>query len=385
MTDSFLERRLSELSAGDQSVPLAYDDLRERARDALQQTSYDYAVAVAGSGDTARANRAVFRRYRIVTRVLRGVTDPTTGVELFDQAAAAPIVLAPIGGQSRYHDEGELATARAAGTLGVPMTLSTSASHSIEAVADVSDAGPQFFQLYWPTDWEVAKSLVARAESARYDAIVLTVDSQYPTLRRRVIPNDTEETHESTRGVLETDPVVRARAEAADEPIPSFIQSLEVDSGLTWDALDELREWTDLPIVLKGILAADDARLAAERGVDGLVVSNHGGREIDGGVAALNQLPAIVEEVGDDLTVFMDSGVRSGADVFKALALGADGVLVGRPYLFGLAVAGERGVYETVLTCLAELESVMGSSGYSAVHEIDRDALIKRPSTCRDR
>jgi lactate 2-monooxygenase len=152
---------------------------------------------------------------------------------------------------------------------------------------------------------------------------------------------------------------------------------LEVDTGLTWDALDELREWTDLPIVLKGILAADDARLAAKRGVDGLVVSNHGGREIDGGVAALNQLPAIVEAVGDDLTVFVDSGVRSGADVFKALALGADGVLVGRPYLFGLAVAGERGVYETILTCLAELESVMGSSGYSTVHEIDRDTLIK--------
>jgi lactate 2-monooxygenase len=384
MSDSFLERRLSELSAGEQSVPLAYDDLREQAHETLQQTSYDYATAVAGSGDTAWANRTAFRRYRIVTRVLRGVTDPTIGVELLDQTAAAPVVLAPIGGQSRYHDEGELATARAAGTLGVPMTLSTSASHSIEAVADIADAGPQFFQLYWPTDWEVAKSLVERAESAGYDAIVLTVDSQYPTLRRRVIPNDAKKTHEPT-SVLETDPVVRARAEATDEPVPSFIQSLEVDTGLTWDALDEFREWTDLPIVLKGILAADDARLAAERGVDGLVVSNHGGREIDGGVAALNQLPAIVEEVGDDLTVFVDSGVRSGADVFKALALGADGVLVGRPYLFGLAVAGERGVYETVINCLAELESVMGSSGYSTVHEINRDALIKQHPTCRGR
>ena len=385
MNNSFLERRLSELSAGDQSVPLAYDDLREQARDAVQQVSYDYAIAVAGSGDTARANRAAFRRYRIVTQVLRGVTDPTTGVELFEQKVAAPIVLAPIGGQGQYHDEGELATARAAGTLGVPMALSTSASHSIEAVAGVSNAGPQFFQLYWPTDWEVAKSLVERAESAKYDAIVLTVDSQYPTLRRQVIPNDTEETHKHTRGVLETDPVVRDRAEAADEPVSSFIQNLEVDRGLTWDTLDELREWTDLPIVLKGILAADDARMAAKRGVNGLVVSNHGGREIDGEVSSLTQLPAIVEAVGDDLTIFVDSGVRSGSDVFKALALGADGVIIGRPYLFGLAVAGEQGVYESVLTCLAELESVMGSSGYSTVHEIDRDALIKREATYRDR
>lgn len=382
MTDAFLERRLADLRAGDRAVPIGYEALRDAARHHLDEAQFDYAVGGAGAGDTMRANRVAFRRYRIVTRVLRDVADRDLGVEVFGRDVAAPVVLAPVGGQVRYDPEAELATARAARELDVPLALSTAASKSVEAVAEANGDGVRFFQLYWPADWAVAESLVGRAEAAGYDAIVLTVDSQVPTWRHRVLDHLASGQFDGPRGVLETDPVVRRRAEAADQPVEAYVRRRDVlrkDESLTWDDLDALRDWTDLPVVLKGILSVEDARRAADWGADGLVVSNHGGRQIDGEAAALDQLPGVVEAVGDDLAVWLDSGVRTGTDAFKALALGADAVLFGRPYVFGLAVAGQRGVVEITLDCLAELESAMGLSGFPTVDELGRDALTSAP------
>lgn len=377
MADSFLERRLAELRAGERAVPLGYEALREEARARLDERAFDYAATGAGSGATTRANRAAFERYRILPRVLRDVSERDLSVDLFGRSVAAPVFLAPVGGQARYHPDGEFATARAAAELGIPVTVSHAASHSIEDVAAANGDGPRLFQLYWPADWAVAESLVGRAEAAGYDAIVVTVDSQIPKWRRGVLRH-ADAGPPSSRAVLRSDPVVRRLAEDADRSLDAFVRespAVAKDTTLTWDDLDALREWTDRPVVLKGILSPEDARRAVEWGADGLVVSNHGGRQIDGEAAALDQLPVVVEAVGDDVCVLLDSGVRGGGDAFKALALGADAVLIGRPYVFGLAVAGQRGVYETTLNCLAELESVMGLSGHVSVDRIGRDAL----------
>lgn len=382
MADSFLDRRLAELRAGDQAVPLEYDALRDAAREHLPPRHFDYAASGAGRAGTMRANRAAFDRYRIVPRVLRDVADRDLGVDLFGRSVAAPLVLGPVGGQARYHAMGELATARAAGELAVPMTVSTQASRSIEDVAAASDGGPLWFQLYWPREEAVAKSLVQRSEAAGYDGIVLTLDSQLPKWRPRILRHLGGGHRKGPRGVFETDPVVRQRADAADRAVEAYVRetpALRKDAGLTWTDLDRLREWTDLPVVLKGILAPDDARRAVEWGADGIIVSNHGGRQIDGEVAALEQLPPIVDAVDGSTTVLFDSGIRSGADAFTALALGAEAVLFGRPYVYGLAIAGQRGVYETVLNCLAELESTMGLAGTASVDEIGPEVLTRQP------
>lgn len=379
MADSFLDQRLGELAAGERSVPLDYEELREQARENLPPRHFGYVDGGAGTGDTMRGNREAFRRYRIVGRVLRDVSDRDLRIELFGREATAPVIIAPAGRQGRFDSEGELATARAASELGVGMAVSSAASQPIEDIAAAHTDGPCLFQLYWPQDWEVAASLIGRAEAAGYDGVVLTVDSQLPKWRRRVLDYADETGRDIAYGSFESDPIVRDRAEAAGMTIHDYIcdaPALDKDTSLTWDDLDTLRDWTDLPVILKGILAPDDAQRAVEWGAEGIVVSNHGGRQIDGEVAAIDQLPRIVEVVDDDMDVIFDSGIRSGADVFKALALGADAVLLGRPYLYGLAVAGERGVYEVALNCLAELESIMGLAGRASIDEIGRDSIV---------
>lgn len=381
--DSFLEHRRAELLAGNATVPIDYDELREEAREHLAEGPYGYVAGGAGSEGTVRANRAAFDRYRIVPKVLQDVSDRDLSVDFFGREAVAPLMLAPVGGQVKYHEEGELATARAAGDVGVPMALSTTASNSIEDVAEANGDGQRFFQLYWPGDWEVAASVVGRAEAAGYDGVVLTVDSQLSKWRRRDLRNAYHGGREAPKAIFESDPVVRERAEAAGEPLREFVfesPDLDKDASLTWDDIGALREWTDLPVLLKGILTVEDARKAVEWGAEGIVVSNHGGRQIDGEATTFGQLPAIADAVGGETTVVLDSGVRSGAHVFKALALGADVVQFGRPYVFGLAINGEQGVREVVLNTLAELESVMGLSGRPTVDGIDRGAVVERPA-----
>jgi lactate 2-monooxygenase len=282
--------------------------------------------------------------------------------------------------QTLLHPEGELATARAAAALGLPTITSTASATSLEEIAEANGDGPRWYQLYWPNDDELAASIVRRAEASGYTALVLTVDNYVPGWK----PRDLQQAYLPFLegiGIAQylSDPVFQAALEKPPEEdigaaVGHFL-GVFANPALTWERLEWLRGTTSLPIVLKGILHPDDAREASERGIDGIVVSNHGGRQIDGAIASLEALPPIVDAVSDGITVMLDSGVRSGADAFKALALGADAVLVGRPYLWGLALDGQNGV-ETVLRCLlAELDLTMALCGAVKVEELDPGLL----------
>jgi isopentenyl diphosphate isomerase/L-lactate dehydrogenase-like FMN-dependent dehydrogenase len=328
-----------------------------------------------------RANLESFRRWRIVPRVLRqDLSVRDLSVELLGTRMPAPVLLAPIGMQTLLHDDGELAVARAATALGLPLITSTVAATPLEDIAEASGDGPRWFQLYWPNDDELAASLVRRAESAGYSAIVLTVDNYLPGWK----PRDLQQAYlPALEGVgiahYLSDPVFRSRLERPPEedagPAIGHFLGVFANPGLTWERLEWLRGTTSMPIVLKGILHPDDAREARECGVDGIVVSNHGGRQIDGAIPSLDALPPIVDAAGEGMAILLDSGIRSGADAFKALALGADAVLVGRPYLWGLALDGQNGVETVLRSLLAELDLTMTLSGFTSVDEIDRGVL----------
>jgi lactate 2-monooxygenase len=291
-------------------------------------------------------------------------------------------MLAPVGAQRIVHDDGELATARAAAALGLPLIASTVAAYSLEEMAEANGDGARWYQLYWANDDDIARSMVERAEAAGYSAIVLTVDAFVLGWK----PRDLQQAwapflHGIGIANYLQDPVFRSQLEKTPEEDPGmaighFVQILS-NPSLTWERLDWLRSITSLPILVKGILRVDDARRAAERGVDGIVVSNHGGRQVDGSVGSLEALPAIVEEVGDRMTVLFDSGIRSGADIFKALALGAHAVLIGRPFIWGLTLGGQEGVETVLRMLLAELDLTMALSGYTKPTELDRDALAR--------
>jgi lactate 2-monooxygenase len=309
----------------------------------------------------------------------RDLTVTVAGTEL-----PAPVLLAPIGVQSIVHADGELATSRAAAALGLPMVVSSASAHTMEEVAEAGGEAPRWYQLYWPNDPGLAESLVTRAEAAGYAAIVVTVDTFIPGWK----PRDLQQAWlPFLEGVGNAnylqDPVFRSQlARPPEEDLAAAIGhylGVYVNPSLTWDDLAWLRERTSLPILLKGILHPGDAREAARRGVDGIVVSNHGGRQVDGAIAALDALPGVAEAAGDDLAVLFDSGVRSGADVLKALALGADAVLLGRPYIWGLALDGQGGVETVLRMLLAELDLTLALSGYASLAELDRSALAAAP------
>ena len=374
----FLKGMADELPEHPVSIAELEHAVEERLDDP-RATSYVFGGA--GREDTMRANLDAFRRWRIVPRMLRDVSQRDLSVEVLGTPMPAPLMLAPIGVQSIVNEEGELAVARAAAAVGLPMTLSTASSFSLEDVASAA-AGPKWFQLYWPRDRELAASLIARAEAAGYGAIVLTVDTFLPGWKPRDLQGAWQPFLEGI-GIANytTDPVFRALLDKPPEEdlqaaVGQFIFQFS-NPELRWDDLEFLRAATDHPILLKGILHPEDASMAAERGVDGIVVSNHGGRQIDGEIAALDALPAIVDAVGDDLAVLLDSGVRSGADVFKALALGADAVMLGRPYLWGLALGGEAGVLAVLRSILAELDLTVGLSGHTSVAELDPSVLVR--------
>ncbi|HEX6425364.1 MAG TPA: alpha-hydroxy-acid oxidizing protein [Acidimicrobiales bacterium] len=353
--------------------------LEDAAREVLEPRAFGYVAGNAGSGSTARANRAAFERRRIVPRMLRDVGERDLSTTVLGTAMAAPVLLAPIGVQTIVHPEGELASARAAAAAGLVFVHSTAASHSIEQVAEASGGGPRWYQLYWPRDRDVAASLVARAEAAGYTALVVTLDTF--TLGWR--PTDLDTAYlPFLQGVgianYLTDPAFLAPL-PGDAPLGDKVfrwAGIFGDPTLTWDDLAWLRERTSLPVVLKGVLHPDDARAAVDAGVDGLVVSNHGGRQVDGAIAALDALAGVVGAVGGALPVLFDSGVRTGADVVKALALGAAAVLYGRPYVLGLGLGGQAGV-EHVLRCLlGETEVTMALSGRRTVAELGPDMLV---------
>ena len=362
------------------TIPVGMDRLEAAAEEAMEETAAAYVYGGAGSEDTMRANVEAFRRRRIVPRILRETTHRALATAVLGTEMPAPVLLAPIGVQQIIHPDGELATARAAAAVGLPMIVSTASSTSMEEIAEAGGDAPRWYQLYWPNDPELAASLVGRAEAAGYSAIVVTVDNFVPGWK----PRDLEQAYLPFLegiGIAQyiSDPVFRAGLEKPPEEdigaaVGHFL-GVFTNPSLTWEDLAWLREQTSLPIVLKGILHPDDAREARERGVDGVVVSNHGGRQVDGAIASLDALPPIAEAVGDQLAILLDSGIRSGADVFKALALGADAVLLGRPYLWGLALQGQEGVESVLRFILAELDLTMALSGYTAPAQLDPGAL----------
>jgi len=356
--------------------------LEESARSVMEPGPFWYVAGGAGSGATVRANREAFDRWRLVPRMLRDATNRSLATTVLGTSIPAPVLLGPVGVQSIIHPDGELATARAAAEVGLPMVMSTASSYSIEDVAAASGDGARWFQLYWPNDPDVCASFLRRAEAAGFTTLVVTLDTWLLGWR----PRDLDQSYlPFIRGtglaVYFSDPVFRAGLDKApeDDLMAALLRWLPMFTGTdkSWDDLAFLREHWSGPIVLKGIQHADDARRAADAGMDGIVVSNHGGRQVDGAIASLDALPAIAEAVGDRLTVLFDSGVRTGADVLKALALGADAVLIGRPYAYGLAHGGQDGVRHVLRSLLADLDLAMALSGHRSVEELTTESLAR--------
>ena len=361
-------------------IPILAAELQERAREALSAEAYGYVAGGAGAERTMHANLRAFEDWLIVPRMLRDVSKRDLSVTVLGTAMRAPVMLAPIGVQSIVHPDAELAVARGAVAQGLPFILSTAASQTLEDVAQAAAGGARWYQLYWPRDRELAASFVQRAERAGYEALVVTLDTwllgwRPRDLARAYLPFLKGE------GVANyfSDPVFRGALERSPEedPEPAIGHWAYqfANPRVTWEDLRWLREQTSLPIVLKGILHADDARRAVDAGVQGVIVSNHGGRQVDGAIGALDALPAVCEAVGGQLPVLFDSGIRGGADIFKALALGARAVCVGRPYAWGLALGGQAGV-EHVLRCLlADLDLTLALSGCTTIEQVDRTTV----------
>jgi L-lactate dehydrogenase (cytochrome) len=382
--DHYRSIYLKGLAGETPELPVAWAELEAAAEGAMPEASADYVYATAGTGDTYRENRDAFERYRIVPRMLRDVAERDLTTEILGQKLPAPVLLAPVGVQTLVHPDGERATARAAATLGLPMVISTASDTSMEDIAEASGDGPRWYQLYWPADQGIARSLVDRAEASGCSAIVVTADNYIPGWKPRDLQR-AELPFIKGVGVAQffTDPVfLAALQKTPEEDLGAAVGhylGVYVNPSLTWDDLERLRSWTSLPILVKGILHPDDAAEARERGVDGIVVSNHGGRQVDGAIASIDALGPIADEVGQDLAILLDSGVRSGADAFRALAMGADAVLLGRPWLWGLALAGEAGVEEVLRRFLAELDLTMALTGYTRPSELGPEALHRHP------
>lgn len=397
-------------------VPPDATKLEERARRAMPRRAFEYVVAGAGTGDTLRENRAAFERWRIVPRMLRDVSERDLSIELFGRRLMSPFLLSPIGVLELAHRDADLAVARAARGEGVPMVISNQASTPMERIARELGDAPRWFQLYWSLEDDVMASLVERAERCGCEAIVLTVDTTLPGWRARdldvaylpflrgkgiaqytsdaafqrlldrVSGGEASPTPRPTLAALRTLlALTRAypggfleglRSGRPRQAVQRFAQVYSRPS-LNWDDLPLLRERTSLPILLKGILHPDDAARAVEAGMSGIVVSNHGGRQVDGSIATLDALPAVADAVAGRVPVLIDSGVRSGADALKALALGADAVCLGRPYVFGLAIAGEDGVREVLQNFVADFDLTLALSGHRSPAEVDRDALVR--------
>jgi lactate 2-monooxygenase len=409
-------------------VPTVYRALAREARRRLDARAYGYVAGGAGDEVTQRADRTAFDAWSVVPRVLRDVSSRDTSVELFGRRLPAPLLLGPLGALELVHREADLAVARAAAALGVPMVFSNQASVPMETTAAAMGSAPRWMQLYWSTSDELVESLLGRAAAARCDAVVVTLDTTMLGWR----PRDLDLGHlpfALGKGIAQytSDPVFRRLVEervAAGAAAATAIAAGAVDRrprptvaavralvgmarawpgplldnlrsplpraavetflgiysrpSITWADLGWLRERTRLPIVLKGVLHPDDARRAVEEGMDGVVVSTHGGRQVDRSVAALDALPGVVEAVADRIPVLFDSGIRSGADVLVAVALGARAVLLGRPYAWGLGLAGEAGVRQVVEDVIGEFDLTLGLTGHTSVDQLTPEVLRRR-------
>jgi lactate 2-monooxygenase len=395
------------------AVPIATCKLEEVARKNMSPHAYAYIAGGAGNESTLRGNRLAFEHYKIVPRMLRDVSARDIRVEIFGQKLSSPLLLCPIGVLEMVHPLADVAVGKAAASLGVPYIFSNQASRPMEEVAIAMGDSPRWFQLYWSKSNELVRSFVERAEKCDCSAIVVTLDTTVLGWRTR----DLELAYLSFldgKGIAQytSDPVFQ---KLMDEPEPRTKQKATVQSvcglidmvnnypgqsffsklksgrpvkavqkfvsiysnpALTWNDLKFLKEITNLPVLLKGILHPDDARRAIDHGMSGIIVSNHGGRQVDGSISTMEALPAITEAVQEKIPVLMDSGIRGGADVFKALALGAKAVCLGRPYVYGLTIAGEQGVKEVLQNTITDFELTMALAGCKSISEITRGTLM---------
>lgn len=375
---------LAGLSGEKPAYPVTYAELQALAEESLDPVLFDYVAGGAGDEGTQRGNVTAFERWGIVPRMLSGAAERDLSVELFGHRYPTPLLMAPIGVVGIMHDSqhGDLEVARAAAATGVPMVASTLMQDPMEDVAAALGETPGFYQLYTPNDRELAESFVRRAEASGYAGIVVTLDTwtlgwRPRDLRHAAMPQ--------LKGLCLanyfSDPVFRSRLEKApeeDREAATFAWAMTFgDPSLSWDDLDWLRGLTDLPLLLKGICHPDDVRRARDSGVDGIYCSNHGGRQA-ASAPALGFLPSVVE-AAEGMPVIFDSGVRTGVDVVKALALGASAVAVGRPYGWGITVGGAAGA-EHVLRCLlAEADLTMGLNGYQSIADLSPDMLVREP------
>jgi len=400
-------------------VPVDPLSLEEKAQKYMSPAAAAYIIGGAGRERTIAFNRQDFDRWQIVPRMLRDVGTRDTSSSFLGQTIASPLMLAPIGVLEMVHKKADLAVAAAATATGTPMVISNQASFPMESIARVLGETPRMFQLYWSKSNELVKSLVKRAEDIGSQAIVLTLDTTMLGWRNR----DLEEAYLPFlrgQGIAQytSDPVFRKLAESfqpdvsvskppvtpatiamllkqADNVPGSFLKNLTsgkalrlvrafihyfVRPSLNWENLAFLQDCTSLPIILKGILHPEDAKLAVQYGVQGILVSNHGGRQVDGAMSAIEALPKVVSAVEGKIPVWMDSGIRTGADMFKAIALGAQAVCLGRPYVYGLTLAGKKGVQSVIQHLQAEFELTMGLSGCKNIAEIRQSSLEERVS-----
>ncbi|WP_102706338.1 alpha-hydroxy acid oxidase [Terribacillus saccharophilus] len=360
--------------------PLFTAEWEERAREILPAGPFGFLQSGAGDEVTLGQNREAFSEYDILPRVLRDVSNVDTSIKLFGQSQSMPVMLAPVGFQGIFHSQMELGTVKAAAAAGIPFVASTVTSASLEEIAAAEPDAVKWFQLYWSKNRDLTASMAKRAEKAGYKAIVVTVDTGLLGWRKRDYRNGYSPL-KLLKGAANyiNDPVFQELLpELTEEHIREAILENIHHPNLTWDDLLFLREQTSLPIVVKGILHPVDAKQAVALGMDAIVVSNHGGRQLDSAIASLRALPAIAKTVNGAVPVLMDGGVRSGADVFKAIALGADSVLIGRPYVYGLAAGGQAGVSRVIEDLRTELQLTYALSGVARTKDIDSAYLVKR-------
>jgi lactate 2-monooxygenase len=398
------------------AVKISMNQLEEDARQRMSEQAYAYIAGGAGQEGTMHANRAAFDQWKIVPRMLRNVGARDTSIELFGQKLPSPILLDPIGVLEMVHPEADVAVAKAATALGVPYIFSNQASRPMEECASVMGDSPRWFQLYWSKSSELVQSLIQRAERCSCTALVVTLDTTLLGWRTRDLeigylpflegkgiaqytsdpvfqklmdePDETEQVNRTitlqslqglvtmTRNYPGNNFFKKLTSGRPIKAVRKFV-SIYSNPATTWEDLVWLRKQTKLPILLKGIVHPDDARQALDAGMNGIIISNHGGRQVDGSIATLDALPKIGEVVQNKFPVLLDSGIRGGADIFKALALGASAVCIGRPYVYGLTINGSQGVFDVMQNLMADFELTMGLSGCKSVSEIRHQMLTR--------
>lgn len=395
-------------------VPIDPVKLELAAKSAMSPKAFAYVAGGAGEDRTVSANRTAFGSVQIVPRMLRDVASRDTSVNLFGQKISSPLLVSPIGVLELAHKDADVAVAKAAASLGIPYIFSNQASRSMEECAAVMGNSPRWFQLYWSKSYDLVASFVQRAECCGCSAIVVTLDTTMLGWRTRDLDLGYLPFLEG-KGIAQytSDPVFQKmldenasgpeiRREISWDSIFGLIQMVNKYPGkgflkklrsgrplkavrkfiatysnpaTTWNDLKFLRQHTKLPIILKGILHPDDARKSIDFGMDGIIISNHGGRQVDGAISTFQALPEVAKAVDRKIPILFDSGVRTGADVFKAIALGATAVCIGRPYVYGLSLAGERGVYQVIRNLQSDFELTMGLAGCTRVAEIESSML----------